>query len=144
MLPRASVGGRRLLTAGRLRAWWAVRLQKRRRHAQPAAEETPAAPVIYFGEYGVNESDPERFDIVIAWEQYPHGSFPVAVMEVWGYQGWGEPSFGLVGSVASAPERSFIHYAAASGEDAWTYKVRYRNGALCGPFSNEFLVETFV
>ena len=102
----------------------------------------PAAPVIYYSEYGVNEYDPERYDILISWQVYPHGSFPVAVIEVWGYQGWGEPSFQLLGTVVSSPERSFTHFSAASGDDAWTYKVRYRNGAVYGPFSNEFLVET--
>ena len=125
-----------------LRAWWAARRQKRRRRAQAPPVETPAAPVINYSEYGVNENDPERFDILIAWLPYPHGSFPVAVIEVWGYQGWGAPSFELVGSVASSPERSFIHYLAASGDDAWTYKARYRNGSVYGPFSNEWVVET--
>ena len=125
-----------------VRIWWAMRCQKRRRRARTEETEVPAAPVINYSEYGVNENDPERFDILIAWQPYPHGSFPVAVIEVWGYQGWGAPSFELVGSVPSGPERSFIHYLAASGDDAWTYKARYRNGSVYGPFSNEFVVET--
>ena len=139
-LPHLSRPSRRVREV--LRTWWALRCQKRRRLAQPPPVETPAAPVINYSEYGVNENDPERFDILITWLPYPHGSFPVAVIEVWGYQGWGEPLFQLLGSVVSSPERSFIHYAAASGDDAWTYKVRYRNGSVYGPFSNEWVVET--
>jgi len=125
-----------------VRAWWALRCQKRRRQARAEEPEVPAAPVIYFSEYGVGEYDPERYDILIAWMPYPHGSFPVAVIEVWGYEGWGEPSFQLLGTVVSSPSVPFVHYGAASGDDAWTYKVRYRNGSVYGPFSNEWLVET--
>ncbi len=141
-LPQLSRPSRRVRDV--VRTWWALRCQKRRRQARTEEPEVPAAPVINYSEYGVNESDPERYDILISWLTYPHGSFPVALIEVWGYQGWGEPSFQLLGTVASSPERSFTHFSAASGEDAWTYKVRYRNGAVYGPFSNEWLVETTV
>ncbi|HOF72329.1 MAG TPA: hypothetical protein PLN97_13510 [Verrucomicrobiota bacterium] len=135
-------GGSRGLSP-RLRAWWAMRCQKRRR-ARGGPVPVPAAPQIVFGE-AVPSNDYEGwFDLSILWAPYPHGSFPVGEMEIWGHHGWGPPAYVLVGTQPSWPERLFTHEKAVEGEDAWTYKVRYRNGSVYGPFSNEFLVESSV
>jgi hypothetical protein len=43
-LTKAGVQGRRFLTGDRLRAWWALRSQKRRRERLATAGDVPAAP----------------------------------------------------------------------------------------------------
>ena len=122
LLTRVGVQGRRFLTAARLRAWWALRSQKRRRERASGPLGTPPVPVITAGDYWWEASEADMYDVSISWT-IDYGSFPVASVEVWGSCG-GEGEQ-LQGTVPSA-DLGFYHARATEGGQALWYR-----GATC-------------
>ena len=60
-----------------VRAWWAMRSQKRRRQRSTATAPTPPVPVITDATMGWDATEMAWADVQITW-QIDHGSFPVA------------------------------------------------------------------
>ena len=134
LLTKTGAQGRRFATGDRLRAWWAMRLQKRRRGAGGG---TPAAPVIVSHnlEYGGNG----WFDVVLAFTFY-QGRFPDGSIEVYWARASGGWVSNYVGAVSSAA-RSYRHAAAFDDYtyDTVAYTMRYRFGTgVIGPFSQPY------
>ena len=76
------------------------------------------------------------WDVYIDWA-FDHGGFPIAQMEVWvSLDNW---DFNLLTTVASN-DPGYYYALAAYGETLFRFKVRYRNGATVGPFSNEYSI----
>ena len=121
-----------------LRAWWALRCQKRRRERGTPTAPTPPVPVITGGDYWWEGSEPGTYDVSISWT-IDYGAFPVASVEVcmsWG--GEGEQSLGTVPS----SDLGFYHpRATEGGQDLW-YRVRYvfedYGGPVVGAFSEVY------
>ena len=137
LLTKAGTQGRRFASGDRLRAWWALRSQKRRRNA---GNGTPAAPVIV--NHTLSESDglPSYwFDVVLDFT-FEQGRFPDGTIEVyWAREsgGWVENYLGAV----SSSLRSYQHVRAFSDfeGDVVAYRMRYRCGAdIVGPFSQSY------
>ena len=114
-----------------VRTWWALRSQRRRRHARNG---TPAAPVIVGRTFEFMGA--AWWDVVLDFT-FDQGGFPDGVIEVflaWESGGWVS---NYVGEVAST-ERSYRH---AEAFDDYThnanvaYTMRYRCGEVMGPFS---------
>ena len=125
--------GRRFLTGDRLRAWWALRSQKRRRNAGTG---TPAAPVIVALNLTESAGEPLYwFDVLIDFT-FEQGRFPDGTIEVYwsrGSLGWAEAYVGAV----SSNLRQFRHVRAFSDfeSDDVRYWMRYRDGNdIIGPF----------
>jgi len=101
-----------------------VQLQERRRMRRGAAI---AAPVITSATYAWNPTA----DVTVNFT-FPQGIWPVATIEV--YADIDGNAFQLIATVAST-DTSFVHRTGLSGEAAAYYKLRYRDGAVKGPFS---------
>ena len=120
-----------------VRAWLALRQQRRRRNA---GNGTPAAPAIVT--HNLEESTGEPlywFDVVLSFT-FDQGRFPDGTIEVY----WARQSTGWVenylGSVSSAM-RSYRHVRAFSDfeGDVVAYRMRDRCGAeIVGPFSQSY------
>ncbi len=133
LVTSARAPGRRLLTANRLRAWWALRCQKRRRNAGTG---TPAAPVITGLNLTESEGEPLYwFDVLIDFT-FEQGRFPDGTIELYWARGsttWIEVYVGAV----SSNLRQFRHVRAFSDfeNDDVSYRMRYRFGTeIIGPF----------
>ena len=104
LLTKAGAQGRRFLTAGPLRAWWALRSQKRRR----CGLGTPAEPVITGLNLTESEGEPLYwFDVLIDFT-FEQGRFPDGTIELYwsrDSQGWVENYVGAV----SSNVRTFQH-----------------------------------
>jgi hypothetical protein len=120
-----------------VRAWLALRQQRRRRHA---GSGTPASPVIT----GLNLADSVGeplywFDVLIDFT-FEQGRFPDGTIELYwsrASQGWEE---NYVGAVSSSV-RQFRHVRAFSDyeNDDVSYRMRYRCGAeVIGEFGPEY------
>ncbi len=127
--------------ANSFRGWLATWLQDRRRsRQQPASVPTPNAPEINGGGYEDGTTERGWWDVFIDWS-FDHGSFPVATMEVWVSIDSG--AFALLATVSSnAP--GYFYPLATDNERRFDFKVRYRNGATVGPFSNVYQVNITV
>lgn len=123
------------------RGWLATWLQDRRRNRQqPASVPTPTAPEINGGGYEDGTTEPGWWDVFIDWS-FAHGSFPVATMEVWLSTDSGP--FGLWTTVSSG-DPGYFYPLATNNERRFDFKVRYRNGATAGPFSNVYQINITV
>jgi hypothetical protein len=125
-----------------VRAWWAMRSQKRRRARSTATAPTPPVPVITGGNYTWDATEPGLADVDIAWV-IDYGSFPVASVEVfWRVDEGPEQSLGTVPSSDDA----FYHPRASGGGEMLTYRVRYVfedfSGPVVGAFSEPY--QTFI
>jgi hypothetical protein len=121
------------------RGWLATWLQDRRRSRQQPAP-TPNAPEINGGGYEDGTTESGWWDVFIDWS-FNHGGFPVATMEVWLSTDGG--AFTLWATVSSdAP--GYYYPLAADNERTFDFKVRYRNGATVGPFSNVYQINITV
>ena len=119
------------------RGWLATWLQDRRRsRQQPASAPAPNAPVITGGGYEDGTTEPGWWDVFIDWN-FDHGSFPIANLEVW-LSTEGGP-FALWSTVSSAAP-GYFYPLATNNERLFEFKVRYRNGATVGPFSNVYQI----
>jgi hypothetical protein len=125
--------------ARRFQGWLTTWLQDRRRSRQ-VTESPLAAPVIHSGNFEWGLSEPEYADVWVDWA-FAHGAAPVANIEVWRRVNI-EPE-ALIATVPSS-HVSFYDSTVVREEAEVTYKVRYRNGATFGPFSNEFVVDVYV
>ena len=137
LLTRAGARVRRFAAGDRLRTWWALRLQKRRRNAGGG---TPAAPVIVTHNLAESTGEPLYwFDVVLDFT-FEQGRFPDGTIEVyWAREstGWVENYLGAVSSSA----RTFRQVRAFSDfeGDVVAYRMRYRCGAeIVGPFSQSY------
>jgi len=136
-LPLLGSRGKRWSPARRFQGWLATWLQDRRRARQVVA---PAAPVITTGGFEWGASAVDWADLWVDWT-FAHGSWPVASLEVWLSVDYG--AYALVVTLAST-ESGYYYPLATNTELPHTFKVRYRNGATVGPFSNEYLLDVLV
>lgn len=117
---------------------WLV--ERRRLRLAAAVVEEPNAPVITDGGFGWDVTTPGWADLWWNWT-FDHGDYPVANLELYLKIAGGD--FALLDTVASSvwlkeyPE-------ATQDETAFQLQVRYRNGAVFGPFSNIFEIEVQV
>jgi hypothetical protein len=91
----------------------------------------PNAPVISDGGY---ECGDETVDLWIDWT-FDYGVYPVADMEI-----WISPNLSDYSLRATVPSNN-NHYVIAEvveGDADFWFKIRYRNGAAVGPFSDVF------
>jgi hypothetical protein len=97
----------------------------------------PDAPVITNGgyEWGAT-SGGEAADVWIDWT-FDYGVYPVADMEVW--MSMDQNNYSLLATVSSN-NNHYVIAAATDGEADYWFKIRYRNGAAVGPFSDVFYV----
>ena len=101
----------------------------------PSAVATvPAAPLILGATTVWGGSVPGWADVMLSLS-FTHGSWPVATLEITCILDGGEE--GLAGTVASNAS-SFTHGSVAQGESSLSYRARYRNGSVFGPFSAPF------
>ena len=121
-----------------VRAWWAMRSQKRRRQRSAATAPTPPVPVIVDGSFMLNGSDPGWADVSISWE-IQYGSSPVGSIEVWfrtDVDDW--LSLGTV----PGSDAGFYHPRACNVEQMLNCRARYVfedfGGTVVGAFSNEY------
>jgi hypothetical protein len=125
--------------ARRVQGWLTGWLQDRRRSRQET-ESPLTAPVIHSGSFEWGVSEPEYADVWFEWT-FAHGSAPSASIEVWRRVN-GEP-YEPIATVPSS-HASFYHSTAIREEAQLTYKVRYRNGDMFGPFSNEYIIDVYL
>jgi hypothetical protein len=112
-----------------MRAWWAMRSQKRRRHGGAPAD-LPPLPVVTLSNGSYEWSGglvSASFDIAV-----DHKTWPSANLEIW--FALGSPSFALLATVGSGLG-SFTHPAITDSEAVLYYKARYLDGDVVGPFS---------
>ena len=97
----------------------------------------PNAPVITDGgyEWGPTPGG-EAADVWIDWT-FDYGVYPVADMEVW--MSVDQNDYSLLATVPSN-NNHYLILAATEGESDYWFKIRYRNGATVGPFSDVFHV----
>jgi hypothetical protein len=135
LVTRAQARGRRFVTGDRLRAWWALRLQARRRAWASGPVETPGAPVITsaWSQWGTTEAGWADAYLRIIFE---HGAFPVATFEVWGWD-INNPLQLLDVIPSAAVVDPYHRECVVEDPNVLHYKVRYRSGEVVGPFSNE-------
>jgi hypothetical protein len=137
--PKTGLRGRPWSATQRFRGWVASWVQDRRRGRQQLAP-TPNAPAITTGGYEWGATDPAWADVFIEWS-FDHGSFPVASIELWVSFDFG--AYNLLDTVGSA-EPSYYISMASNNEKIFDFKMRYRNGGIIGPFSNEYRVDVQV
>ena len=120
-----------------VRAWWAMRCQKRRRKGG-----TPVvvvnAPFIHDGGYSWDEFEPQWANTYVAWT-FLQPELPVGTFEVWCQ--WGT-SDELVATVPGSDRVCYLSHV-TMGEQTYFYRVRYRDGDVIGPFSNVYQVDVF-
>jgi hypothetical protein len=118
-----------------MRAWWAMRSQKRRRHGGAPAD-LPPLPVVTLsngdafpngGQYDI------AFDITV-----DHKTWPVGSLEIWFTSNW--PSDYAMLATVTSDSMHYVHYSATASEGSFTYKARYVSGDVVGAFSNEVTV----
>lgn len=122
------------------RAWLAGWAQARRRsRVQPPPAEPPApdAPEIIFGDGVWEGTTAGWWDVFIDFEFDP-GAWPVAQLELWLSRDNGP--FLLLTAVNSA-DTSYAYPAVSDTEVVLDFKLRYRNGATLGPFSNVWRID---
>lgn len=135
-LPKSSGTGRQWTVARRFQGWLATWAQERRRGRQQPVTTPPNTPEINGGGYEDGTTEPGWWDVFIDWS-FAHGSSPVASMEVWLSTDGGP--FTLWSTVSSdAP--GYFYPLASNNERLFEFKVRYRNGATVGPFSNVYQI----
>ena len=116
-----------------VRAWLAIRQQRRRRHS---GYGTPEAPIVVDAAFEQSTGEPLYWYDVIVVFTFEQGRFPDGTLEVyWARQSQGWVS-NYVGSVSSTV-RSYRHVRAFSDfeSDRVRYTMRYRSGTeIIGPF----------
>jgi hypothetical protein len=118
-----------------LREWYALQLQKRRRHA--TSGPTPNAPTITNGVYGLNGVDSSWFDTFLEFN-WSDVNFPAASLELW--LSVGGEAFYLVDTVPSdTPDYSHVHVT--DGENVLLYQMRYVGDTVTGPFSLPYEID---
>jgi hypothetical protein len=120
-----------------VRAWWAMRSQKRRRHATSPPVDPPALPVVALsnGNFSVSGSlVSSSFDITV-----DHKTWPTASLEIW-FAMNSPSSYALLSIVGSTAE-NFSHPAITDSEAILYYKARYQNGDIVGPFSDDLEID---
>lgn len=120
------------------KAWLAISLQERRRARQSVAA-TPNAPVITAGTCEWDITTAGWADVSIAWT-FAHGSFPVALLELWlSVNGGAFASWDTFTSTVT----NYTYAEATHSGASFRFQLRYRNGATLGPFSNVYQVDAY-
>jgi hypothetical protein len=119
-----------------VRAWWAARCQKLRRQRSQAGPLVVPAPVITDGYYLWDETEPGWADAMVLFS-FDDPGLPVATFEIYVSFEVGDGSFGFWESISSTV-RGFRQNLVFTGQNGVIYKLRYRNGDVIGPFSEEF------
>ena len=123
-----------------VRTWWAMRSQRRRRHAGSA---TPAQPAVLSHVFEASAGDPPYWCDVVLSFAFEQGRCPDGTIEVfWAREstGWVESYVGAVSSTV----RTYRHVRAFNGleSDRAAYRLRYRYGnEIIGPMSAAYPVE---
>src|SRR5258708_32662770 len=109
-----------LISGRKLRSWWAMQSQKRRRHG--AAAPLPPFPVVTLSNgifYGESNWFDTAFDVAVNLK-----TWSAANLEIW-LNPWDE--YVLLAIVPSSTVR-YVHFQASYGEGTFMYKARYRTG----------------
>ncbi|HEY9175021.1 MAG TPA: hypothetical protein VI136_22255 [Verrucomicrobiae bacterium] len=102
-------------------------------------DDAIAPPEIVAGGFEWDATETGFADVWVDWT-FNHAGHPVALIEFWARTG---PDFALVATVGSdAP--GYYYASACETETTFEIKVRYRNGATVGPFSNVYVVDVQV
>lgn len=100
-------------------------------------DDAIAPPEIAGGNAEWESTSPGWWDVYIDWT-FNHAGHPVAQIEIW--QSINNEPFELRDTVTS-DEVSHYYPMAADNETTFDFKVRYRNGATVGPFSNVYRID---
>lgn len=100
-------------------------------------DDAIAPPEIAGGNAEWESTEPGWWDVYIDWT-FNHAGHPVAQIEIW--QSINNGPFELRDTVTSE-EVSHYYPMAANNETTFDFKVRYRNGATVGPFSNVYRID---
>jgi hypothetical protein len=115
----------------------ALWLQSRRRTRNPA--RLVGVPIINNSLGDWNRTVDGWADVIIEF-RFDSGNLPLATFEFWSMQDDVGASYALAG-VMPSNERTFIQVQATNASVFIWYKLRYRNGSMIGPFSDEFGVD---
>jgi hypothetical protein len=115
-----------------------MRSQKRRR-AHAAASVNVPAPVVTNGFADWGRTLGGWADVLLDFT-FADPGLPLAVFEIWWRRETIDAEFHLVGTTSSV-QRSYIHQLATSTPVFAFYKLRYVNGGVVGPFSEELGVD---
>jgi hypothetical protein len=118
-----------------MRAWWAMRSQKRRRHGGAPAD-LPPLPVVTLSNGGGFPNGGQydiAFDITV-----DHKTWPVGSLEIW-FTSSGSSGYSVLATITS-DSGHYVHYSATSTAGSFSYKARYVSGDVVGAFSNELTV----
>ncbi len=99
-------------------------------------DDAIAPPEIVGGTYEWEATTPGWWDVWVDWN-FNHAGHPVAQMEVW--LSINNGAFELRDTIGSDAPGYYINEA-ANNETSFDFKVRYRNGATVGPFSNVYQI----
>ena len=100
-------------------------------------DDAIAPPEINGGNPEWESTEPGWWDVYIDW-LFNHAGHPVAQMEVW--LSLNNGPFVLHATVSSG-DPGYYYPLAANNETTFDFKVRYRNGATVGPFSNVYRID---
>lgn len=110
------------------------------RHRGGANSNPPVpAPVIDSGDFSIGTTSPGWADVQIYWTFDP-APYPDADIEIWEANGYAGLVYTLIDTIPSTAN-SYIQPLVADADDRANYRIRYVNGGLQGPFSNDFYVE---
>lgn len=112
------------------------------RHRGGGGASAPAAvpaPVIESGDFSIGSTQPGWADVQIFWAFNP-SPYPDATLEIWEGNGFSGVVYSLIATVPSTDD-SYIQTLVADADDRANYKMRYVDGAVIGPWSNDFFVE---
>ena len=129
---RASKSGSTRGARFSLRSWVALFLQERRRYRAEGGG-VPAAPVITGSAWEWGQTEAGWVDIYMEFT-FDHGAFPVATLEVWAHD---LNNADRVVAVLPSDQTSWWHNHVAEDATTFYYRMRYVNGPVVGPFSNE-------
>lgn len=129
----------RLPGAGtRLGRWAALYLQdRRRRRAGGSVVVPPPAITNGFSDWGRTENG--WADVILDWT-FDAGTLPVGVFELWWMREAVDPDFSLVATIPSN-QREYYHVMVTQTPVFAYYRLRYRNGSVFGPFSDDYGVD---
>jgi hypothetical protein len=117
------------------RSWLALWLQQRRRKRAAGDLGTPPAPVIVAAWYSWDDTETGWVDNYLSIT-FAQGTVPVATFEIW--ESDSNHDWHLIETIASAGVVDPYHHArVAEDNDVFHYKVRYVNGVVIGPFSED-------
>jgi hypothetical protein len=116
-----------------VRAWWAMRSQKRRRQRAATPLVVPA-PLLTGVQVLWDESTVGWADVIVSIS-FNDAGWPAGTFEIFVAPGPGGTAFESSDEISSSA-RSFRQNMVFNDQNGVTYQLRYRNSEVIGPFSN--------